>query len=233
MAAADDNAPHVLVVDDDERLRDLLKRYLGEHGFRVTLAADAAAAKRRLDMFAFDAAVLDVMMPGQDGLSLTAELRTHTALPILLLTAMAEPADRIAGLEHGADDYLAKPFEPRELLLRLQSILRRVPATNAAAAEDAVVFGAFRFATAAGRLTRDGAPVSLTTGELALLGALAANAGAAVDREALSRQLAGGNPRAVDVQITRLRRKIEPDTRHPRFIETVRGAGYRLVVDAV
>jgi two-component system phosphate regulon response regulator OmpR len=218
--------PHVLVVDDDRRLRDLLRRYLAEHGYIVTSAKDAADARARLTGLAFDAIILDVMMPGEDGFTLTETLRRTSAVPILLLTAMDEVEHRITGLERGADDYLAKPFEPRELLLRLRNILRR---TGDIEREDegTVRFGVFEFDSASGALRRDGADVALTSGEAELLRALSDNAGTPVSREALS-QAHHVATRAVDVQITRLRRKIEDNPRDPRFLVTVRGAGYML-----
>jgi two-component system phosphate regulon response regulator OmpR len=225
-----DLEPHLLVVDDDSRLRALLRRYLSDNGFRVTLAADAAEARASLASFAFDLIVLDVMMPGETGLEMTRSLRgemRQKRVPILLLTAMGEPEDRVNGLEQGADDYLAKPFEPRELVLRIRNILERRGAAGEAAAS--IRFGAFRFDLGRGELFRGGEPVHLTSAEAWLLAALAARAGEAVSREALSQSAAfSGNIRNVDVQMTRLRRKIEPDPRYPRYLHTVRGTGYAL-----
>ena len=219
---------HILVVDDDARLRDLLRLFLTRHGFSVTTAADAAEARARLGAFTFDLAVIDVMMPGESGLDLTRQLRAATSLPILLLTARAETADRIAGLSSGADDYLAKPFEPDELLLRIRAILRRAP-PPAAPAPDHVAFGPFHFSIAREELTRAGVPVKLTTAEAQLLRALAERADTAVTREDLvARGRADGGERTIDVQVTRLRRKIEDDPRNPRWLQTVRGAGYIL-----
>jgi two-component system phosphate regulon response regulator OmpR len=217
---------HVLVVDDDARLRELLQRYLVQNGYLVSLAADAAAARATLERIAFDLIVLDVMLPDRDGIELTAELRRQRDVPILLLTARGEPEDRIRGLESGADDYLVKPFEPRELLLRIASILRRAPPGG----EPAVVrFGPFRFDPATQELTRDGQPVRLTQGEAALLRGLALQPGRAVGRAELgARARLGGSDRAIDVQIVRLRRKIEDDPRQPRWLLTLRGAGYVL-----
>ena len=215
--------PHVLVVDDDRRLRQLLKRYLGENGFRVTAAEDAAEARRALDSLAFDLIVLDVMMPGEDGLSLTRSLRRISHVPILLLTARTETEDRITGLESGADDYLGKPFEPRELLLRIHTILRRVATFGGGPGED-IAFGACRFNPARGELTRDGELMRLTTREVQLLRMFCAHAG-----KVLSRLDIGENDqaeRSIDVQINRLRRKIEPDPRNPVYLQTVRGEGY-------
>jgi len=226
--------PHLLVVDDDARLRELLRRYLSENGFRVTSAAGAGEARAHLASFAFDLIVLDVMMPGESGLDLTGALRgdgQSPRIPILLLTAMAEPDDRVNGLEQGADDYLAKPFEPRELVLRIRNIIeRRGAAENVAA--PAVRFGAFRFDLARAELFRGGDIVHLTAAEAGLLGSLAARAGEAVSREDLAQSAQfSGNIRNVDVQMTRLRRKIEPDPRYPRYLQTVRGIGYALKPD--
>jgi two-component system phosphate regulon response regulator OmpR len=222
--------PHLLVVDDDAPLRELLRRYLTEQGFRVTTAADAADARAKLQSLAFDLLVLDVMMPGEDGLDLTRALRRESRIPILLLTAMAEPEDRINGLERGADDYIGKPFEPRELVLRIRNILQRVPQPSAGASE--FRFGAFRLDLARGELYRGSDPVHLTAAEVALLLALARRAGEAVSREALSEEAQfSGNVRTVDVQVTRLRRKIERDPKFPRYLQTVRGTGYVLKPD--
>ena len=230
---AGEGAPHILVVDDDRRLRDLLTRYLSENGFRVTAAEDAAAARARLKSFDFDLLVLDVMMPGESGLSLVQSLRAESRVPVLMLTARNDATDRIAGLEGGADDYLGKPFEPRELVLRIRTILARVHAPPPAqAALPEVNFGPFRFDLARAELTRDGAPVYLTTGEASLLGTLARRAGQPVSREALRTESADcANNRAVDVQMARLRRKIENDAREPRYLLTVRGKGYALRPD--
>ena len=226
----DSSEPHLLVVDDDARLRELLRRYLTDQGFRVTTAGDAEEARARLASIAFDLLVLDVMMPGESGLDLTRSLRRDGRLPILLLTAMAEPEDRINGLEHGADDYLAKPFEPRELVLRIRNILQRMPQPAPSAAE--VRFGACRFDLARGELYRGGDAVHLTAAETALLMALARRPGEAVSREALSEEAQfSGNVRTVDVQVTRLRRKIENDPKFPRYLQTVRGTGYVLKPD--
>jgi two-component system phosphate regulon response regulator OmpR len=222
--------PHLLVVDDDGRLRELLRRYLSDNGFRVTVAADAREARANLASFAFDLIVLDVMMPGENGLDLTAALRGDgrtPRIPVLLLTAMAEPEDRINGLEQGADDFLAKPFEPRELVLRIRNIIDRHGVPDDAAGS--VRFGVFRFDLARAELFRGGEIVHLTSAEAGLLSGLAARAGQAVSREDLSQSAPlGGNIRNVDVQMTRLRRKIEPDPRYPRYLQTVRGTGYAL-----
>lgn len=223
--------PHLLVVDDDARLRGLLRRYLSDNGFRVTLAADAREARANLAAFAFDLIVLDVMMPGESGLDLTRSLRGDGRLPrvpVLLLTAMGEPEDRINGLEQGADDYLAKPFEPRELVLRIRNIIERRGGADEGA-PDSVRFGAFRFDLSRGELFRGGEIVHLTAAEAGLLSSLAARAGEPVSREDLSQSAQfSGSIRNVDVQMTRLRRKIEPDPRYPRYLQTVRGTGYAL-----
>lgn len=224
-----DELPHILVVDDDDRLRDLLQRYLSEHGFRVSAAMDAADARKRMGMLAFDLLVLDVMMPGESGLEFAEDLRRSNNVPILMLTAMAEQDDRINGLEKGVDDYLTKPFEPRELLLRIQSILRRVPV---AAARSEVSLGESVFRPDRGELTRSGIPVHLTEVEAALLGALARKSGEVLSREELIEFTgAAGSDRAVDVQVTRLRRKIEKNPKMPRYLQTIRGRGYILQPD--
>jgi len=228
------DAPHILVVDDDNRLRELLRKYLTENGFRVTTAGNAQEARQRLQSLDFDLMVLDVMMPGESGLDLTASLRKEKPLPILLLTAMAESTNRIAGLERGADDYLTKPFEPRELVLRMHSILRRVneaPQAAPAQAEE-VTFGGHSFNLARGELLNGAKRVKLTEAETGLLRALAVNVGATLSREDLARLTGpGNNARTIDVQVTRLRRKIEPDPKFPRYLQTVRGRGYRLAAD--
>jgi two-component system phosphate regulon response regulator OmpR len=222
--------PHLLVVDDDARLLELLRRYLSDNGFRVTVAQDAGEARAKLAAFAFDLIVLDVMMPGESGLSLTRALRSEGRVPVLLLTAMAEPEDRVNGLEVGADDYLSKPFEPRELVLRIRNVLQHRPADDPMRRE--LRFGGCRFDLVRGELYRGGDPVHLTAAEAALLAALAQKAPEPVPREelALSAQFSG-NVRNVDVQMTRLRRKIERDPRFPRYLQTVRGTGYALRPD--
>lgn len=230
MEAATDK-PHILVVDDDTRLRELLKSFLSRNGFRVTAASNAAEARQRLQGLDFDLIVLDVMMPGQTGLEFAGELRRNDDVPILMLTAMGDPKDRIAGLERGVDDYLGKPFEPRELLLRIQNVLRRArPADPAQLAERMVAFGPFQFDVELGELAQKGKRVPLTDAEIALLRALAARLGQVLSREALCKSVGSDvNERAIDVQVTRLRRKIEPDPGFPRYLRTVRGQGYRLV----
>jgi two-component system phosphate regulon response regulator OmpR len=221
---------HILVVDDDSRLRTLLSRYLSENGFRVSTAGHAAEARDMLRFLQPDALVLDVMMPGESGLSLTATLRAeNTTLPVLLLTARGAPEDRIAGFESGADDYLGKPFEPRELLLRLRAMLRRA-APAAPVPPGPVRLGRLEFDTARAELRGPQGPIHLTGGESALLAALAAKPNEVFSREDLAQFLEMDDigERAIDVQVTRLRRKIEIDPREPRFLHTVRGRGYVL-----
>jgi len=228
-----EDSPHILVVDDDDRLRDLLSRFLGESGFRVTTARDAGDARAKIASIAFDLIVLDVMMPGESGFDLTASLALSApGLPVLLLTAMGDPEDRIAGLELGAEDYLAKPFEPRELVLRMRAILRRRDSTPERAGVRTVRFGRFAFDMEREQLRLEGEPVRLTSAEAAMLRIFAARAGETLTRDELS-DLAGmsGNVRAVDVQVTRLRRKIEPDPKFPRHLQTVWGRGYVLRPD--
>jgi two-component system, OmpR family, phosphate regulon response regulator OmpR len=225
-----DVEPHLLIVDDDARLRELLRRYLSENGFRITTAADSADARRHLASFAFDLVVLDVMLPGENGLDLTRDLHRERRLPVLLLTAMAEPEDRVNGLERGADDYLAKPFEPRELVLRIRNLLQRRPALDAPLRE--IRFGGCRFDLVRSELFRGSEVIHLTAAETALLTGLAERVGEAVSREELSLSAQfSGNVRNVDVQMTRLRRKIERDPRFPRYLQTVRGIGYVLKPD--
>ena len=222
---------HLLVVDDDDRIRGLLREFLARHGFRVTTAADAAAAGRLMETFDFDLLVLDVMMPGEDGFSFTRRLRARPgdATPVLILTARGHAEDRIEGLSLGADDYLAKPFEPQELLLRIEAILRRAGPRQPPAAT--LSLGRCAFDAERGELTRDGEQVRLTEAEVELLRQLARAANAPVDRMELARDTADVTGRAVDVQVTRLRRKIEDDPKNPRYLQTVRGVGYRLAPD--
>ncbi len=224
----DSDLPHILVVDDDGRLRELLRKYLSENGFLVVTASDAADARGKLKNLAFDLIVLDLMMPGETGLDFTKSLRKTSTMPILMLTAMGEPGDRIEGLEKGADDYLAKPFEPRELVLRIHSILRRLPQRPEIPPE--VRLGRVTFDLARDELRRDGVPFRLTEVEAALLRRLAEKPGSILSRGELSLNTGAGG-RAVDVQVTRLRRKIEPDPKLPRYLQTVRGKGYVLRPD--
>ena len=225
---ADD--PHLLVVDDDERLRALLTRYLGTNGYRVTAASGAGEARQLMKSMAFDLLILDVMMPGESGLDLTRSVRSGSQIPILMLTARGEPTDRIAGLELGADDYLPKPFEPRELLLRVGSLLRRV-APPEPPASGPVRMGEALFDPDGARLTRGGKPVKLTGAEAALLQLFAAHAGRPFSRTDLCKRLGVSLERSIDVQVTRLRRKIEEDPKLPLYLQTVRGVGYVLVPD--
>jgi two-component system phosphate regulon response regulator OmpR len=222
---------HILVVDDDRRLLELIRRYLADNGFAVTTAGGPEEARAALARFSVDLIVMDVMMPGESGLELTRSLRAEMATPILLLTARGESGDRIEGLESGADDYLAKPFEPRELVLRIGAILRRV--APPAIPSGPVRFGPFLFDPEREELRAEGVPVRLTSAEASLLAVLARQPGAVVSREALLEQSRiNGNVRTVDVQVTRLRRKIEDDPRLPRFLHTIRGQGYVLRAEA-
>ena len=223
--------PHLLVVDDDERLRALLTRYLSSNGFRVSAAAHAADARALMKSMAFDCLILDVMMPGESGLELAKSVRQSSGqLPILMLTALGGPADRIAGLELGADDYLPKPFEPRELLLRVNALLRRASPVQESASRP-VKMGAALYDPSASRLTRGGKPVKLTSSESALLHLFAANAGHPFSRSDLCARLGVALERSIDVQVTRLRRKIEEDPKLPLYLQTVRGVGYVLLPD--
>lgn len=245
-----DDMPHILVVDDDERLRKLLRKYLSDNGYMVSVAVDAAEARGQLAAMEFDLMVLDVMMPGESGFDLARSLRGEgQRVPILMLTAMGETEDRIQGLEHGADDYLAKPFEPRELLLRIASILRRagpppVAATAASAAglPDPLAaphlrFGAIVYDRRREELARDGERIHLTTAEAALLKVLAERPNEVMSRDDLAAATGAGpapggaSQRSVDVQVTRLRKKLEDDARLPRYLQTVRGKGYLLRPD--
>lgn len=227
-----DDAPHLLLVDDDRRIRELLSRVLGRKGYRVTLAGTAAEARAHLRSFAFDLLVLDVMMPGETGVEFAADVRRGSEVPILMLTALDAADDRIRGLEAGADDYLAKPYEPRELLLRIASILRRA-APKPAKPGGVARFGSFAFHAERGELRQGDEPIRITDRERDMLALLSAAAGATVSREDLAGLAAvdGGNERAVDVQVNRLRRKIESDPANPAYLQTVRGMGYRLLLD--
>ncbi|MEX0308344.1 MAG: response regulator [Ruegeria sp.] len=227
---------HLLIVDDDERIRDLLKKFLMRSGFLVTSARDAAHARRVLSGLDFDLIVLDVMMPGEDGVSLTRSLRDTHSTPILLLTAKGETEHRIAGLEAGADDYLAKPFEPKELLLRINAILRRMPETPAQdTAAKILHLGPIRYDIERGEMWQGEDPVRLTATESQLMKIFSAQPGEPISRaklvEDLGRDKGQAQERAVDVQITRLRRKLEQDPKQPRYLQTVRGAGYMLAPD--
>ncbi|HEY3812696.1 MAG TPA: response regulator [Caulobacteraceae bacterium] len=229
MIAPESGQRHLLVVDDDDRIRELLKQFLTRAGFRVTTAGDAEAARKLLDLLDFDLLVVDVMMPGEDGFSLTRWVRKRGPTPVMILTARGLPDDRIEGLSLGADDYLAKPFEPQELVLRVEAILRRAGPKPSGPRQ--VKLGDYAFDLDRGELTREGIMVRLTEAEAQLLKVLAQNAHAAVDRLDLARDTADATGRAVDVQVTRLRRKIESDPRNPRYLQTVRGVGYMLAPD--
>ena len=227
---------HLLIVDDDQRIRELLQKYLMRNGFMVSIARDAAQAKRLLKGLAFDLIVLDIMMPEQNGLSLTRELRETIDTPILLLTARNEVEDRISGLEAGADDYLPKPFEPKELLLRIHAILRRMP--EVAPPEDTpkmLSLGATRYDVQKGELWDGDTQIRLTSTEIELMRIFSKNIGQALSRMELVTQMGreDGNSqdRAIDVQITRLRKKIETNPKEPRYLQTVRGSGYMLACD--
>ncbi|MBA4013826.1 MAG: DNA-binding response regulator [Phenylobacterium sp.] len=235
MAVVETAERHLLVVDDDDRIRDLLKQYLTRHGFRVTTAPGGAAARSLIETIDFDLAVFDVMMPGEDGFSLTRWLRERKGAagrtPVLMLTARGQAEDRIEGLKLGADDYLGKPFEPEELLLRIEAILRRADQRPGGAGNGSLSLGVCKFDLERGELSRDGAPVRLTEAEVALLKRLARSPHEPVDRLELARETVDPSGRAVDVQVTRLRRKIENDPKTPRYLQTVRGVGYLLAPD--
>jgi two-component system phosphate regulon response regulator OmpR len=223
-----DDAPHILVVDDDHKIRDLLARFLMENGFRVTAAADAQQARAAMRGLAFDIALLDVMMPGETGLELARDLKSKMNMPICLLTARAETEHRIEGLEV-VDEYVAKPFEPRELLLRLRNILRRGQASSGPSEE--VRMGPFTFHIGRGELKREDESIKLTERERDLLRLFAQRRGMPVQRHELANEESTGNDRAIDVQINRLRRKIETDPANPVYLQTVRGKGYILYTD--
>ena len=225
--------PHILVVDDDQRIRELLKRFLGRNGYLVTVARDADHASRLIGSLVFDLMVLDVMMPGEDGVAFTRRIRDDIDTPILLLTARGEADDRIVGLEAGADDYLPKPFEPRELLLRVAAILRRAaPVAPGSAQARTLTLGETSYDILRGELRRGDQAIRLTSTEQALMRVFSRQPNEPVSRVRLVEELGGASgevqERAVDVQITRLRRKIERDPKNPRYLQTVRGSGYML-----
>lgn len=228
--AISDDAAHLLVVDDDTRIRALLHRYLMEQGFRVTVAADAAEARRKLAGLDFDLMILDVMMPGETGLSLTHSLREIKKIPIFLLTALSEADARIAGLEAGADDYLPKPFDPRELVLRINNILRRNMPADASKIEQ-VMFGPYTFSISRRELKKSAELIRLTDREQDIMLLFATRAGDTIPRHELVGGDADVGERTIDVQINRLRRKIEDDPANPVWLQTVRGIGYRLSID--
>ncbi|MDH5666311.1 MAG: response regulator transcription factor [Rhodospirillaceae bacterium] len=228
----DVDQPNILVVDDDERLRELLQKFLSENNFFVITAADVTDARSKMASLSFDIIILDRMMPGESGLDFAADLRKSNDVPILMLTAMGELEDRIAGLEQGVDDYLTKPFEPRELLLRINSILKRSMAPESGVALSEVIMGDAKFDVERAQLTIAGKPVKLTTVEVLLLKSLSERPGTTLSRELLIEQTgADAAGRAIDVQVMRLRRKIEKNPRLPRYLQTVRGKGYVLLPD--
>lgn len=226
----DDDAPHLLIVDDDTRIRSLLEQYLGENGFRVTAAGDAAEARRKLAGLDFDLIVLDVMMPGETGVELTKSLREEKDVPILMLTALSETDNRVEGLEAGADDYLPKPFDPRELILRVNAILRRGGPQTTPKVEQ-IVFGPYTFQITRRELKRGGEMLRLTDREQEILAMFAERAGETIPRHELVGDGSEVGERTIDVQINRLRRKIEKDPSNPIWLQTVRGIGYRLSVE--
>jgi two-component system phosphate regulon response regulator OmpR len=223
---------HLLVIDDDARLRALLQRYLGSNGFRVSVASDAAEARALMKSMAFDLLIVDRMMPGETGIDFTRSVRANSQVPVLMLTAMGDAQHRIEGLEHGADDYLPKPFEPRELLLRCGALLRRTAPPSRSPHRE-VQMGEAVFDPERGELRRKGKAVRLTSSESALLKLFATNAGRPFTRTDLCMRLGVTLERSIDVQVTRLRRKIEEDPKLPLYIQTVRGVGYVLVPDRV
>jgi two-component system, OmpR family, phosphate regulon response regulator OmpR len=224
-----DDAPHLLVVDDDKRIRSLLSRFLAGEGYRISTAKTAGEARAMLEGLSFDLLILDVMMPGETGFTLAESIRKTSSVPILMLTARDEKSSRIEGLEKGADDYLTKPFEPRELSLRIGNILKRAKPPSAAPAES-IRFGPFVFHIGRCELRRGDEIIHLTDREREMLTVLTASPGETVPRQALAGNGNGSSERAVDVQVNRLRRKIERDPTKPLFVQTVRGIGYRLVV---
>jgi two-component system, OmpR family, phosphate regulon response regulator OmpR len=229
LAPADD-APHLLIVDDDRRIRSLLSRYLLGEGYRVTTAESAADARARLAGLDFDLLILDVMMPGETGFDLVKSIRRSSTVPVLILTARDAAESRITGLELGADDYVVKPYEPRELSLRIANILKRAQPPAPPPPAETLRFGPFMYHVARGELRRGDEMIHLTDREREMMGMLAACPGETVSRLALAGNGAAAGERAVDVQINRLRRKIEQDPANPLIIQTARGVGYRLVV---
>ncbi|KXF77075.1 two-component system response regulator [Paramesorhizobium deserti] len=225
-----DDAPHLLVVDDDTRIRSLLSQYLTGSGFRVTVAANAAEARRKLEGIDFDLLIVDIMMPGESGVSLTKSLREQKDVPILMLTALSETDNRIDGLEAGADDYLPKPFDPRELILRINNILRRGAPPQQPKIEQ-VVFGPYTFFIPRKELKKAGENIKLTDREQDIMAIFAARAGETVPRHELTGQEGEVGERTIDVQINRLRRKIEQDPANPVWLQTVRGIGYKLSIE--
>lgn len=227
---AADDAAHLLIVDDDARIRELLQRFLGEKGYRVTVAADAAEARRKMEGIRFDLLILDVMMPGENGLSLTRSLNENKSVPVILLTARSEADARIAGLEAGADDYLAKPFDPRELVLRINNILRRNASPDTPKIEQ-VMFGPYSFSIPRKELRKGPETIRLTDREQDIMLLFALRSDETIPRHELVDTDADVGERTIDVQINRLRRKIEDDPANPVYLQTVRGIGYRLSID--
>lgn len=229
LASLPDNAPHILIVDDDERIRELLARYLYSNGYRVTRASDAASARAAIAGLAFDLLIIDVMMPGENGFDLATSLKSSIATPIFLLTALSDPEQRVKGLEIGVDDYISKPFEPKELLIRIGNILRRLKQSGAA--RDEIAIGELRFSISRGELRFEDETIRLTERERELLRIFARRRGETVARHELTGSDGESSDRAIDVQINRLRRKIEKDPANPVYLQTVRGRGYILHSD--
>lgn len=227
----DDNAPHLLVIDDDRRIRELISQYLSENGYRITTAEDAAVARRRLDGLSFDVIILDVMMPGETGIQLAQSLSQTYETPILMLTALSDTEDRVEGLTAGADDYLSKPFDPRELLLRIKNLLKRSTPAQTQTAPEQIIFGPFTFSIDRRELKRSGEIVRLTEREQEILSIFADKAGMTIPRDKLYADDQAVGERTIDVQINRLRRKIEPEPANPIYLQTVRGIGYKLCID--
>jgi len=230
LAPVPDDAPHILVVDDDTRIRSLLSQFLRKNGFRVTIAADAADARRKLAAVSFDLLIIDVMMPGESGLELTQALRKTMRVPILMLTALSETENRIDGLEAGVDDYLPKPFDPRELLLRVNAVLRRGNSPAEAKIEQ-ISFGPYIFFIPRRELKKAGETIHLTDKEQEIMAVFAERLGETVPRQDLAANGDDIGDRTIDVQINRLRRKIEDDPANPLWLQTVRGIGYKLIGD--
>lgn len=226
----ENNSAHILVVDDDNRLRSLLQRFLRDNGFYISVAKNAAEARERLRDYKFDLLIVDIMMPEETGLEFLEKLRRESSMPVIMLTAMGETEDRIAGLETGADDYLPKPFEPKELVLRIKNILRRAPQEDGQAVEKLNLGLCCYDMVKKELLTKQGTVIHITPVEQAMLNVLGQKSGQIFTREKLAEILgAGQSPRSIDVQITRLRKKIEKDSKNPRYLQTVRGKGYMLL----
>lgn len=222
--------PHILVVDDDTRLRSLLQRYLRDNGFYVSVAKDAEEARKCLLHYKFDLLIVDIMMPNETGLEFLSSFRIENNTPVIMLTAMGETDDRITGLEAGADDYIAKPFEPKELVLRIKNILKRTPSENSLEVEKFSLGLCLFDMTTKELLTKQGQVIHITPVEQSLLCVLGQKSGQIFSREKLAELLgAGQSPRSIDVQITRLRKKFEKDSKNPRYLQTVRGKGYMLI----